>query len=152
MQMQGSVAESADGKAESWLMSWLARREYSASEAGRRLRRKGVSSERVERVVEKFILEGFLSDARFAESLVRTRVAHGKGPLLVNAELQRHGVDGEIARDAMRPFEWREIGNAAKIKRFGEGCPPDVAEFNRQARFLAGRGFPMDVIFSVLGR
>jgi regulatory protein len=152
MQLQGAVAASADGRAEPWLMSWLARREYSACEASRRLRRKGVSPERVESVIEKFTSEGLISDVRFAQSLVRARVSRGKGPLLVKAELQRQGVDPEIVRAAMSGFEWREIGNAAKIKRFGEGFPVDGDEFNRQARFLAGRGFPMDVIFSVLGR
>lgn len=150
--MGRNVVESADTRAESWLMGWLARREYSVSEAGRRLRRKGVSPECAEKVVEKFQSEGLLSDARFAQSLVRARVSRGKGPLLVRAELQRHGVAPEIADEAMRGFEWKEIGNAAKIKRFGSECPPDGEEFGRQARFLAGRGFPMDVIFSVLGR
>lgn len=144
--------QNADEKAEVWLMSWLARREYSACEASRRLLRKGVTPARVEEVMEKFVSEGLVSDQRFADSLVRTRVSRGQGPLLVRAELQRRGVAGEISNEVMAGFEWRDIGQSAKIKRFGEGDPQDGREFDRQARFLAGRGFPIDIIFSVLGR
>ena len=147
-----SAKKSADEKAEVWLLSWLARREYSVFEASRRLERKGVTPARVEEVMERFLSEGLISDQRFADSLVRTRVSRGQGPLLVRAELQRRGVNREIASEVMAGFEWRDIGQAAKVKRFGEGEPADGHEFDRQARFLAGRGFPMDIIFSVLGR
>ena len=142
----------ADEKAEVWLLSWLARREYSVCEASSRLVRKGVTPARVEQVMERFLSEGIISNQRFAESLVRTRVARGQGPLLVGAELQRRGVEREIASEVMSEFKWRDIGQAAKIKRFGKENPADGHEFDRQARFLAGRGFPMDIIFSVLGR
>lgn len=133
-------------------MGWLARREYSVSEASRRLLRKGVSPDLVDALIDKFQSQGLISDKRYAESLVRRRASRGQGPLLVNAELFRHGVDGEVVQDAMKEYEWLEIGMAAKTKRFGQGLPADGDEFNRQARFLAGRGFPMDVIFTVLGR
>lgn len=144
--------KSADEKAEVWLLSWLARREYSVCEASRRLVRKGVTPACVEELMERFISKGLISDQRFADSLVRTRVSRGQGPLLVRAELQRRGVEGEIGDEVMSTFEWRDIGRAAKVKKFGEGDPADGGEFDRQARFLAGRGFPMDIIFSVLGR
>lgn len=150
--MNRSKADNPDERAETWLTGWLARREYSVTEASRRLLRKGVSPDRVDRVVNKFSSQGLISDKRYAESLVRRRASRGQGPLLVNAELFRQGVDDEVAREAMREYEWLEIGMAAKTKRFGEALPIDGDEFNRQARFLAGRGFPMDVIFSVLGR
>ncbi len=142
----------ADEKAEDWLLSWLARREYSVREASCRLVRKGVTRARVDDVMERFVSEGFISDQRFAESLVRIRVSRGHGPLLVGAELRRRGVEREIADRAMAECRWRDIGQAAKIKRFGEDHPENGREFDRQARFLAGRGFPMDIIFSVLGR
>lgn len=145
-------AKGADEKAEDWLLSWLARREYSVREASCRLARKGVTQARVDDVMERFVSEGVISDQRFAESLVRTRVSRGHGPLLVTAELRRRGIEREIADRAMAEYKWRDIGQTAKIKRFGEDNPENSKEFDRQARFLAGRGFPMDIIFSVLGR
>lgn len=144
--------KSADEKAEVWLLSWLARREYSVCEASRRLARKGVTPARVKGVMERFLSEGLISDQRFADSLARSRVSRGQGPLLVRAELQRRGVEREITRQVMEGFQWHDIGRAAKVKRFGEDDPADGGDFDRQARFLAGRGFPMDIIFSVLGR
>ena len=146
------VQEDADGRAEVWLLNWLARRDYSVAEARRRLARKGVTEARIDEVMEKFISEGTISDRRFAESLVRNRAGRGKGPLLVAAELRSRGIDQDLAREAADAYSWREVGAAAKAKRFGEGLPPSGEEFDRQARFLAGRGFPMDIIFSLLGR
>ncbi len=145
-------AHTVDERAEVWLLTWLSRREYSVAEASHRLERKGVTSARVASIMEKFVSEGLISDRRFAESLVRTRVSRGQGPLLIRAELQRRGVAREILDDAMSGTAWHELGVSVKLKRFGEGEPANGDEFNRQARFLAGRGFPMDIIFSVLGR
>ena len=144
--------EDADQRAEGWLLSWLARRDYSVSEAANRLMRKGVTEARVQEVMEKFVSDGTISDRRFAETLVRSRAARGKGPLLVMAELKSRGVDRDVAREVADTQAWREVGEVAKKKRFGEAMPANSDEFDRQARFLAGRGFPLDMIFSLLGR
>ncbi len=152
MFMRKRVQGDADQKAEVWLLSWLARRDYSVSEARQRLNRKGVTEARINEIMEKFVSEGTISDKRFAESLVRNRAARGKGPLLVAAELKSRGIDRELARETTDAFAWRDIGEIAKAKRFGEGLPANSDEFDRQARFLAGRGFPIDMIFSLLGR
>lgn len=146
------MQEEADAHAEVWLLSWLSRRDYSVVEAGRRLKRKGVSEARIGEIMEKFIAEGTICDRRFAEGLVRNRAEKGKGPLLVDAELRSRGVDSRLAMEISERYSWREIGEAAKRKRFGEGVPSNSEEFDTQARFLAGRGFPMDIIFSLLGR
>lgn len=152
MSTRRRAQEDADQKAEVWLLGWLARRDYSASEARQRLTRKGVTEARINEVMEKFVSEGTISDRRFAESLVRSRAARGKGPLLVTAELKSRGIDRELARETTDAFAWRDVGEMAKVKRFGEGLPANGDEFDRQARFLAGRGFPIDMIFSLLGR
>ncbi len=152
MDRRKHVQEDADQKAEVWLLSWLARRDYSVSEARQRLTRKGVSDVRIREVMDKFISEGTISDKRFAEALVRSRAARGKGPLLVAAELKSRGVERALAREITDAFSWRDVGELAKAKRFGEALPANSDEFDRQARFLAGRGFPIDMIFSLLGR
>ncbi|MCY4041488.1 MAG: regulatory protein RecX [Gammaproteobacteria bacterium] len=144
--------ENADQNAETWVLGWLARREHSVREARQRLTRKGVSESRITEVMDKLIAEGAISDRRFAESLVRVRAARGKGPLLVGAELRSRGIERELAREITDTYAWHDVGKIAKAKRFGEGLPADSDEFDRQARFLAGRGFPIDMIFSLLGR
>jgi SOS response regulatory protein OraA/RecX len=40
----------------------------------------------------------------------------------------------------------------ARSKRFGAGLPATRDDWNRQARFLAQRGYPADLIYRALGR
>jgi len=74
----------------------LARREYGRAELGARLRARGAAADEVERTLEDLAALGYLSDARFAEALVRSRSgavtsvassAHGPWPIA-------HGRDG----------------------------------------------------------
>jgi len=44
-----------------------------------------------------------------------------------------------------------ERANRARAKRFGSAAPASRDEWNRQARFLAQRGFPSDLIYRALG-
>ena len=71
----------------------LARREHSRRELARKLVAKGVEPEAAREAVETLSGKGWQDDARFAQTLVRTRAAGGYGPLRVRMELEQHGVD-----------------------------------------------------------
>ena len=51
----------------------------------------------IERVIDSLIADGVLSDERFAESFVRSRIERGAGPVKIRAELRQRGVSDEIA-------------------------------------------------------
>ncbi|MFM7703894.1 MAG: regulatory protein RecX [Rubrivivax sp.] len=92
---------------------------------------------------------GHLSDSRFVESRVNVR-APKLGNLRIEHELRRSGVQPDDAvRAALRASE-PERARAVWAKRFGRPAT-DRAERARQARFLAGRGFSVDVIRRVIG-
>ena len=86
---------------------------------------------------------GLVSDSRFAEALVRSRIARGGGPLRIRSDLEARGVDPSVVEEALDSDdeEWEARARGAREKRFGAAPPRDRAEYARQARFLAGRGF-----------
>ena len=96
---------------------------------------------------------GFLSNQRFTEQYVGSRIARGQGPLRIREELRRRGVDGAAAKEAIERDDgfWFEQASRARRKRFGEAMPADGREWVRQARFLERRGFTAEQIRSVLG-
>lgn len=117
---------------------------------------RGHDANVVDRVLADLAEERLQSDARFAQSYARSSVGRGQGPVKIRGSLRRRGIDAECANRALASAldsdaDWLPLANAARVKRFGEAPPNDRAARARQARFLAGRGFPADVIAQVLG-
>lgn len=102
----------------------------------------------IDAVLDDLTAVGSLSDERFVSAFVDGRVRRGKGPLLIRAELRERGADeGLIDRFLTFPNAfWIERVRAVRARRFGEALPRDTAERQRQARFLASRGFAGDLI------
>ena len=131
----------------------LARREHSTDELRRKLKRRGYGPATIEQVVTRLRSSESVSDARFAESFVRVRSERGQGPLRIRAELRERGVTDVLVDEVLTTTSefWLERANRARAKRFGEAVPTSRDEWNRQARFLAQRGFPSDLIYRALG-
>jgi regulatory protein len=120
----------------------LARREHSRLELERKLEARGFSEALVGPTLDDLEASGVLATARFTENFIRSRVARGKGPVRIRAELAERGVTGEES-DLLRStqVDWTEAARAARAKRFGSEPPRDFKERARQARFLQQRGF-----------
>lgn len=130
----------------------LAGREHSQVELRRKLRTRGHRPDAVERALTRLDEYGYQSDARFAESFVRSRVDRGQGRMKIVAALRERGIEDGIASallDLGEP-EWCRLATAALCKRFGDAAPAGRAEWVKRARFLAGRGFTSDVVSRVL--
>ena len=134
-------------------LALLVRREHSRKELIRKLAERGIDTEAAAEAVDRLAGEGWQSDARFAEMVVRTRVAHGQGPVRIRAELGSHGLDGETINAALEAFDgdWRRSALDLARRRFGMGlaCAGD-AERRKAADFLYRRGFDGDTVRSVL--
>jgi|TARA_B100000315_G_scaffold224012_1_gene229238 regulatory protein len=129
----------------------LGQREHSARQLTTKLCKKGFNPDAVDEAVGQLAEMDIQSDERFAEAMVRRRVDRGFGPMYVRAELRECGI-GDDAIDAvlMRSGEfWLEVASSAREKKFGS---LEEADWNVQARFLARRGFPADLIYRALGR
>ena len=119
--------------------------------AARKLAPHAESPEQIEALLDDLQREGWLSDERFAQSLVHRR-APQRGTARVVQELKQYGLDADKVaelRDQMRATEYERALETWR-KRFGEK-PADRAAYAKQARFLTSRGFAHDVIRRILG-
>lgn len=107
----------------------------------------------IDALLDELQAAGLLSEARFVESRVHARASRF-GNRRIQAELARHGlrVDPETAA-TLRSTEY-ERALAVWQRRYGEAAgqeaPHNPAEAARQMRFLAARGFSLEVIRRVV--
>ena len=134
-------------------LALLVRREHSRKELARKLGERGIDTEAALAAVDKLADDGWQSDGRFAEMLVRTRVAHGQGPVRIRAELGTHGLDQESIEAALGGFEgsWTEAALEVARRRFDlDLMSTDVALRRKVADFLYRRGFDGVAVRAVL--
>lgn len=131
-------------------MDFLARREYGHAELVKKLAGKGFTQEVAEQAVSKLTQEGLQSDARFAESFVRSRIDQGKGPVRIRLDLSQRGIGDAAIEIALEESgaDWRLLACEQRIRKFGPDLPADFREKARQMRFLKYRGFEQDHIQS----
>jgi regulatory protein len=124
-------------------MNLLARREHSTQELRDKLLARGFEDDEITPALQTLSREGLLSDERFTESFIHSRVERGTGPLKIRAELRQRGVADEVIANWLdeRDQAWLERAEAVRCKKFGAALPVDYKERVRQARFLQYRGF-----------
>lgn len=129
-------------------MDLLARREYGRFELTRKLCQCGALVGLVDPVLDRLADEGLLSDARYLEAFVRKRAIGGYGPLRIREELARQGLSRSAIEQAFQEstFDWSERLRDVWQRKFAGQKPQDQRERGKQARFLAYRGFPADMI------
>ncbi len=121
----------------------LARRDHSRAELLAKLVRSGHERAEAERTVEGLARQGLVSDSRFAEAFVRSRIERGGGPLRIRRDLEARGVERSTVERLLDPDDeaWEARARGAREKRFGAAPPGERNEAARQTRFLLGRGF-----------
>ena len=123
----------------------LGRREYSVYELGRRMRQKWSEAEGVgvliEELLEALQEENLLSDERFVESFVRSRINRYQGPLKIKAGLRDKGVDDALVSMELEAHagEWTDLATEW-LQRQHSG-PIDYDLKKKLYRRLANRGF-----------
>jgi len=131
-------------------IGYLSRREYSRIELARKLSPYLEETDDLEALLDSLESGNWLSDARFAQSLVHRRASR-QGASRIVGELKRNSVDPELVAtfDAqLRDTEWARA-EAVWRKKFGT-LPATPAERGKQARFLAMRGFSHAIIARLL--
>lgn len=126
----------------------LVRREHSRKELARKLELRGVGGEEAEVAIGRLTSEGWQSDARFGEMLVRTRAAQGYGPIRIGAELGTHGLDSAAIQAALATYEgdWMASAHAQVRRRYGARLAADPLQRRKAADFLYRRGFDGDTV------
>ena len=138
-------------------VSYLSRREHSRVELARKLSPHADTPEEVEALLDSLAREGWQSDSRFVQGVVHTK-SPAQGSVRIIHALRQQGIsDAEVAR-VREQLKDTEFERAREVwqKRFGAkesaGQSSTPAEYAKQARFLAARGFTHDVIRRVLKR
>ena len=131
-------------------LAMLARREHTRAEMARKLSPHAESPEQVEQLLDALVARGWLSEQRFAESRANT-LARKFGSLKIEHDLRSRGVSAEVVERSVEQARAQELENcrAAWQKKFGI-LAQGAAEYGRQMRFLAGRGFSAEVVRRVL--
>ena len=90
--------------------------------------------------------ENLLSDDRFVEAYVRSKMHKGIGPLRLQRELREHQIDNELIQRYLHGQQWQQLAIDVRQKRFGKALPEAFDERAKQMRFLQYRGFSAEQI------
>ena len=126
----------------------LARREHTRAELARKLAAHGTEDE-INIVLNELARSGLQSDARFAESWLRSQAGR-LGAARLRQSLRQKGVDGELIEAQVEDLP-DELERARTVwqKKFA-AAPADRLAWAKQARFLQGRGFSTEIIRRLL--
>ena len=137
----------------------LARREYSRLELYRRLSQRFSNIEVIQDVLANLSDEGYQSDARFAESFIRSKVSAGNGPFKIKIALREKGICESTALSAFDRLniDWIEVIDRVFAKRFGVNDSFQAGNQHerqqalaKQVRYLKNKGFYQEHIEAVI--
>jgi regulatory protein len=145
----GAPEQSESERAREICLRQLAVRPRTRAELAKALARKEISDEVISEVLDRYDEVGIIDDAAFARAWVSSR-HHGRGlarRALAN-ELRQHGVDSEVASEALETLDDEEEASTARALvdrklRTVRGTPEAV--FRRLVGMLARKGYPAGV-------
>jgi regulatory protein len=130
----------------------LARRDHASGELRRKLREKGFDEDIIDELIETLRAERLLDDRRYLENFVAYHASRGHGPNRVRADLGKLGIAAAESDASLKAYpHWSAQTHRARQKKFGTSLPTNYADRQRQARFLAYRGFTHAQIREALG-
>ncbi|MBF2754198.1 MAG: regulatory protein RecX [Gammaproteobacteria bacterium AqS3] len=133
------------------LLKMLQRREHSAAELRDKLaRRARFDPDDFDTAMAYLQEAGLQSDARCAEWCLHRVCTRGSGPLKLQRELSVRRLDEALLGGQLHEVDWNALALRALQRRFGEQRPDSARVWQRQYRFLAGRGFLPEQIQSAL--
>jgi regulatory protein len=120
----------------------LSRRDHSSEELREKLLGKGYDAAVITELLHRLRAEKLLDDGRYLENFVVYHAGRGQGPNRVRANLRQLGLPGaEIDATLAAYPDWLIQLKRARAKMFGRSLPTNYIDRQRQAQFLAYRGF-----------
>lgn len=138
-------------------LKYLALKDRTVKEVELHLRKKGSGEEEVAQVIEKLKSWQYLDDNKVALEWARYKVTTAFwGPLRLEAELRKRGVEGEIILDVLRKieeeFSQEEIVQKALSKYLRTHCTQGSFAPQRILAHLQRKGFWGDIVFNLVQR
>ncbi|MFV1983619.1 MAG: regulatory protein RecX [Thiohalomonadales bacterium] len=121
----------------------LVNREHSYYELHQKLIQKGHENDSITSALDDLVSNGMLSDKRFTEMFITSRVNRGSGPNKIMAELLQKDVSDSVIYQGLRnsQVDWLQQAELTRQKKFGNVIPDNYDEKMRQARFLENKGY-----------
>jgi len=120
---------------------YLSRREYGIEELRQKILQRGADSDIADKVVGDLADQNLVSDQRFCEMYVRTRIRALFGPLKIRGELRGRGISDMLIAEAMPDEQDTWFDSASQWA--GKRCRGelDFASKAKLHRSLMNRGF-----------
>ena len=142
MALRGKTArELTEAEIHEIAVRYLTRREYGIEELRRKLVHRGCDAVIAEQVVSDLADENLVSDQRFAEMYVRTRMRRLYGPMKIRGELRSLGVSDHLIAREMPGEQETWFDNAAQWA--AKRCHGEL-DYKARVKFyrsLVNRGF-----------
>lgn len=134
-------------------MDLLARREHSRLELQHKLQQRVESSGMLEEALDQLVEDNLLSDERFSEAFIYSRLNKGYGPVRVKAELKARGISSRLIDQYLDEGadSWLQQLEQVVIRKYGMQPEQDMDSRARQQRFLQQRGYSYEQINRVMG-
>ena len=129
----------------------MAAREHSRAELEQKLARYGPTPEELTETLDFLVSQGWLSDARYASEVVRSKSSRVSRARLAE-RLRSKGVATEHITSATESLDDLATAESVWAKKFGGALPTNAKETARQVRFLQSRGFSVEVALKVIRR
>ncbi|MBE6366583.1 MAG: regulatory protein RecX [Lentisphaerae bacterium] len=135
-------------------LRWLDIKWYSESKLREKLNSRHYPVAEIEEAIARCREYNLINDAMLAEEFAKSQSARGRGSRRIAHELYRHGLTGDAAKNALEQIEGNDESSAqaalqSKLSTYQR--EPDWRKRREKAfRFLANRGYPLDIIYSTL--
>jgi len=133
----------------------LTNREFCMVEMRQRLAGREYNDEVIEWAINRLQQDGYLSELRFAESYLRSRLKKGEAPWLAARRAAQKGAESAAVDAALmeltQDYDAEQAARDLMLARDPAGLRFDNERvWQRQARFLRNKGFATDIILRVL--
>lgn len=144
-----SLSKKAERRCLDTAYSMLAIREHSRQELYWKLRKRSWCDEpEIDDLLDALEENNILSDERYTESLIRSRLSLGQGRLKIKQRLQESGVSSSLIVQYLDQanINWYTLIHQVRVKKCGEKLPIEFLDKAKLSRFLASRGFEAELI------
>jgi regulatory protein len=159
MQKQPQTIEEKKEKALKYAYRILRMRMRTYFEIKQKLKQRKTEPEIIEYIIKKLEEQELLNDEKFAEAWIKDRLYfHPCGRLLINKKLREKGIDEKIIKktlDKFLPLEKEKKIAREILEQKKEKIKSDLPKekiFQKLNMFLAGKGFPGNIIFEILNQ
>ena len=130
----------------------LSRREHSIKELKNKLLLRDYPPEDFDEIIDYLLEKNYLSNERFADSVIRQRINKGYGWRFIENELKQKGLDSETIMLAKQELsiDWYHQAETAYHKRLNHSAVIDNKDKAKRIRFLQYRGFSSDEIMQAI--